>query len=517
MKSIKAKILTVVIAGLVVITAVVSMIAVDMTHEIMHKDADRILNNVALKEAAYLDDALGDISKSAYIMEHYALDQIQSLSQLEDLEFRADYLQRTKQMFIEIALNTKDVEGFYFRLNPEFTDNTTGYYVMMGKNNTMEDMQVTDLSRYPEGDEQNVSWYYTPVREGRAVWLEPYYFFGRTTQIVTYAIPVYVESKLLGVIGFDLDFARWVERIDKISVYEEGYAILLSSDDKIRYNNQDKEDGTNPVAKARVQLQNGMYLELRADYSDVQRDTRPMMYEIVYAFLAVLACAVVYTVFMTNRIVNPLKQLTVAAKKIADGEEYTPVETRSRDEVGTLTQMLTDTYGKIQEYNSYINALAYRDSLTGVKNTTAYAEAIKKINQEINCGNPLFGVLVVDINNLKRANDRYGHLVGDELIVHTAKALRETFKTSTVFRIGGDEFATILTGRDYDNYATALNRIDEACAESFVTTSDGEIPVLVARGVAIFDPSIDTVYKDVFKKADQAMYMHKEMSKTPAL
>ena len=46
MKTIKGKILTVVIAGLLVITAVVSAVAVTMTHEIMHKDADRILSNV---------------------------------------------------------------------------------------------------------------------------------------------------------------------------------------------------------------------------------------------------------------------------------------------------------------------------------------------------------------------------------------------------------------------------------------------------------------------------------------
>ena len=179
--------------------------------------------------------------------------------------------------------------------------------------------------------------------------------------------------------------------------------------------------------------------------------------------------------------------------------------------------MLNDTYAKIQEYTAYINALAYRDSLTGIKNTTAYTEAIKKINQEINCGNPQFGVVVVDINNLKRTNDRFGHYVGDELIVHSAKILRETFKTSTVYRIGGDEFAVILTGKDYDNYTTALERIDKACAKEFVATSEGEIPVDMARGVALFDPTIDTVCRDVFKKADRAMYTHKELSKAPAL
>ena len=79
MKSIRTRILLCVISGLVVITAIVSAIAVSMTHEVMHKDADRILNNVAQKEAAYINDALGDVEKSAAIMKHYVLSEISSM------------------------------------------------------------------------------------------------------------------------------------------------------------------------------------------------------------------------------------------------------------------------------------------------------------------------------------------------------------------------------------------------------------------------------------------------------
>ena len=157
--------------------------------------------------------------------------------------------------------------------------------------------------------------------------------------------------------------------------------------------------------------------------------------------------------------------------------------------------------------------MAYRDSLTGIKNSTAYAEAIAEINKEINHDNPLFGVLVADINNLKQTNDQYGHDVGNELIIHTAKILMTIFKTSSVFRIGGDEFAIILKGTDYDNYRSLLVRLDEACAEDGISVNDDTLPVSLARGVSIFDNEIDCVYEDVFAKADHAMYLHKEQSK----
>ena len=137
----------------------------------------------------------------------------------------------------------------------------------------------------------------------------------------------------------------------------------------------------------------------------------------------------------------------------------------SKDEIGALSRVLINTYEKIKEYTTYINALAYRDSLTGIKNSTAYTEAVKTLNNDINCNNPKFGVLVADINNLKQTNDQFGHDIGNELIIHTAKILTDIFKRSSIFRIGGDEFAIILKDKDYDNYRNLLEQMDEACSK----------------------------------------------------
>lgn len=515
MKSIQTKILTVVISALLVITAIVTAIGVNMTHEIMHKDADRILNNVAQKEAAYINDVLGDISKSAAIMEHYALTEIETMDQLSDETFLNSYLQKTKQMFTEIALNTKGIEGYFLRVSPKFTTPTTGYYNLITEDSTVTEMPVTDLSKYSENDEQNVGWYYTAVRAKQPVWLDPYYFPGHEKQLISYTVPMYVGTELLGVLGFDMDFEYFVDRINNISVYEEGFAVLLASDGETRFNNQSREESEEPHTKATVTLQNGMYLELRADYQDIQKDIRPVLGKIAQAFVAVLVGAIIYTIFVTHKIVHPLKQLTNAAQMFSAGDISggEMIAVNSRDEIGTLSNVLKQTYEKIQEYTDYINALAYRDSLTGIKNSTAYTEATAKLDQEINCGNPQFGVLVADINNLKQTNDRFGHNVGDELIVHTAKILIDVFKTSAVFRIGGDEFVVILTGRDYDNYRTTLERLDEACSKDYITVCDKRISVSMARGVSLFDPTIDRIYKDVFAKADHAMYMNKDESK----
>lgn len=83
--------------GLLVFTVVISSIVVNMTHMIMQKDADRLLNNVCKKEAAYINDILGDVEKSAKVMEYYATTGISELEDLRDKEHRTAYIESAKK------------------------------------------------------------------------------------------------------------------------------------------------------------------------------------------------------------------------------------------------------------------------------------------------------------------------------------------------------------------------------------------------------------------------------------
>lgn len=511
MKSIKSKILTVVISGLLVITAVVTLIAVNMTHGIMHKDADRILNNATQKEAAYINDLLGDVTKSAAIMQHYAASELSSAEQLKDPEFLEKYLRGMRAFFTEIALNTGGAEGFFLCVDPRYSSEMTGFYNVLSPEGVTE-MPFSEQEVY----EGNLELYYGIVEAKEAVWLEPYFYPGYDKELISYATPFHVGSELVGVVGLDVDFDYLTDKVEEISVYEKGYASLLSGSGETTHTAVPKGDSSNPHTKATASLLNGMTLVLRADYQDIQSDIHPMLGKIVIAFLIVLLLSIVYTVTVTIRIVKPLKELTSVAEEISEGvseEQLSRFPVNSKDEVGTLSRVLKSAYGRLVEYTAYINALAYRDSLTGLKNSTAYSEAIAGINSEINCGSPSFGVVVVDINNLKRTNDKYGHDIGNDLIKHSAGIIAETFRTSAVFRIGGDEFVIIVRGKDLENYRALLERLDEACAQDYITVCENRLPVSLARGVAIYDPSIDHVYDDVFAKADHAMYLHKNEKK----
>ena len=121
--------------------------------------------------------------------------------------------------------------------------------------------------------------------------------------------------------------------------------------------------------------------------------------------------------------------------------------------------------------------------------------------------------MVFDINYLKETNDRYGHDVGNKLIVSAARVISDIFKRSPVFRIGGDEFLVILKNRDLDDVKELLKIFDEECLYKSVDTDKESIPVSIAKGFARYDSGKDTNFIDVFNKADDAMYENKRKIK----
>ena len=159
--------------------------------------------------------------------------------------------------------------------------------------------------------------------------------------------------------------------------------------------------------------------------------------------------------------------------------------------------------------------MTYRDSLTGLRNTTSYKEWVVDFDKKIKEEKVSFGVVVFDINYLKEANDTYGHNIGNKIIVSASQIIASTFKRSPVFRIGGDEFVAILQGSDLEDRKKLFLQFETAC-ENTILEEEG-LSISVAKGFAMFDSAKDTQFSDVFNRADDRMYQHKKKIKTSLL
>ena len=149
--------------------------------------------------------------------------------------------------------------------------------------------------------------------------------------------------------------------------------------------------------------------------------------------------------------------------------------------------------------------MAYRDPLTGVKSKLAYLERLGDLEGRVEAGSlSKYGVVVFDVNGLKKINDTLGHDEGDEYIRSACRLICEQFKHSPVFRIGGDEFVAILEGEDYENREDLLKSFETAVEEY---RANGK--VVVSSGMAVYQTETDDSYNDVFKRADKKMYERK--------
>ncbi len=180
-----------------------------------------------------------------------------------------------------------------------------------------------------------------------------------------------------------------------------------------------------------------------------------------------------------------------------------------------IATCIVHTYITRDERDEYIRELggakemAYTDSLTGVKSMHAYVEAKENLNNRISEGSvERFGIIVFDMNDLKSINDNLGHEEGDRSIQAACKAICRQFKHSPVFRIGGDEFVTILEGEDYNDRKLLLYEFDRQIDEN---TRDGKI--VIASGLGEYDPATDNSFDRVFARADRNMYDRKKALK----
>ena len=166
---------------------------------------------------------------------------------------------------------------------------------------------------------------------------------------------------------------------------------------------------------------------------------------------------------------------------------------------------VTDITGQKQAEDN-LHYISIHDSLTGVFNRF-YAD--NEINRMMNSRLRPVSVIVIDLNDLKKINDEYGHGAGDQYIKNAAAILKQTFRPEDMIaRIGGDEFFVLLPLVDEEVCRQALERLMERID---LFNQSCEKPVSLSAGYAT-TRSGDSL-RDSIREADRRMYQEKAARK----
>jgi len=158
--------------------------------------------------------------------------------------------------------------------------------------------------------------------------------------------------------------------------------------------------------------------------------------------------------------------------------------------------------------NAQLYEAAVRDSLTGLFHHRYFKLRIREeVERARRYGHPL-SLLMVDIDMFKQANDRYGHLIGDNIIKGVANLLQQGARMGDmVARYGGDEFALLLPETGRQVASEVADRLRTAVEKMKI----GDLGVTVSIGVASTEAAEG--YLDLIRQADGAMYKAKRNGK----
>jgi diguanylate cyclase (GGDEF)-like protein len=177
-----------------------------------------------------------------------------------------------------------------------------------------------------------------------------------------------------------------------------------------------------------------------------------------------------------------------------------------------LQGQVAEEKARLQKRNEQLEGLATRDPLTGIGNRRSLAEVYVQL--QASAGGEKVSLLAIDIDHFKQANDRYGHLHGDMVLVALARMLEHlpagTAKSHCA-RLGGDEFAVLLPGMPQEKAAAWAETLrvlfgshEFAADHSFASLS---------IGVASLNAARDLPLELLINYADRALYRAKELGR----
>lgn len=186
--------------------------------------------------------------------------------------------------------------------------------------------------------------------------------------------------------------------------------------------------------------------------------------------------------------------------------------------IRSLLSVMVMVVGSSKTLSRSLEELAYyaeHDPLTGLHNRRYFNEILDYEIGRATRHNDTFSLLSLDLDNFKTINDRFGHITGDQVLIHLGQLLNKNLrKGDVVVRLGGDEFAVLLSGTPPESAMIVAESLRQAVHDHEFLLGPNQQPISLTTSIGIASfPQDAPLLSDLLSGVDLALYQAKSAGK----
>lgn len=237
--------------------------------------------------------------------------------------------------------------------------------------------------------------------------------------------------------------------------------------------------------------------------------------------ISTLVTVLLLLYLLYRHVIKPISQLEQQLKEVENKQRDNIETLKSNDEIGRLSSRFYDMYQELDTTYKKTKALAEYDHLTKLANRHHFQQSVERVLAKARHTDNIW-VLYIDLDNFKYVNDKYGHQIGDALLVNFAQhigSLRNFFfekyqVKSLAARLSGDEFSIFISTPD----SSFIQAASEFATQLLIPLQNqhnsplGNFPITASIGIATY-PTDGYALEKLLSNADTAMYQAKNAGK----
>ena len=506
MHSIRFRLSAITLAAILISILTVVLTVVFTVGDESDRNATENLTLLCENQRQSLDDYFDSIEQSVEMAANITVDSLDSVALVEggvageyarkngqtpeqaaELDaYLAAHCAQVQKAFSSVANHTNGVVTYYYCISPDISKNVHGFFYSKVGKTGFEEQAPLDARTLDPKDFEHTTWYYTTIQRGRPSWIGPYTaHFLDEMMTVSYITPIYKAGALVGVLGMDIPFDTMVMQISSLRVYETGFYALFDASGAVLYHpelpmgsvpevfnqnemvsifRQKSSEGRmiryNLHGEERQlafsTLSNGTKLVVMAPVKEIMASWTRLSHSILIETVIMVALFTVVLLLALGLIITPLRRLTAASDRLAEGDYDVELEYDSKDEVGRLTRTFKQMRDHMKQYIGDLNRRINTDELTGLPSVSRFYEQAEAVRYRIveAGGKPV--ILFFNLNGMKDFNRQYGLKEGDRLLCAVADILAKHFGKDNCCRMGQDHFAAIADDEHLDRRLKAV-------------------------------------------------------------